>query len=196
MLYLIQMPAQVANGDGKCYALLSARFSTYKFNENCRIQLIQPEIWSRYQGLSSKKTPRKNGRFRDHPRLLRFRYVCLIAPMSRPCWRCSPNCSVLPNSSWQQIGFARCGEAPATNVYSGGVHNRPQQETYSVARGQSVEIGRRQGFESKTHASLHARKIEPFARRPFTKLQVSKRPKGTDLSQDLQGVTWGRARRV
>ena len=78
--YLIRMPAQVANGDGKCYALLSARFSTYKFNENCSIQLIQPEIWSRYQGLSSKKTPRKNGRFRDHSRLLRFRYVCLIAP--------------------------------------------------------------------------------------------------------------------
>jgi hypothetical protein len=40
-------------------------------------------------------------------------------------------------------------------------------------------VGRRQGFESKTHGSLLT----------FTKLQISKRPKRTDLSEDLQGVT-------
>ncbi len=57
-------------------------------------------------------------------------------------------------------------------------------------------IARRQGFESKTHESLHARKIERFAPRPFTTLEASKRPKRTDLSLDLQGVTPVKARGV
>ena len=59
-----------------------------------------------------------------------------------------------------------------------------------------VQVGRRQGFESKTHGSPRARKIEQLARQPFTKLEVSKRPKRTDLSLDLQGVTPGRGQGV
>jgi hypothetical protein len=78
--HLVQMPTEAATGYSQCSAPRSARLSTFQFNENRRIQCIQPEIWSRYQCLSSKKTHRENGRFCDHPGLLRFWYVCLNAP--------------------------------------------------------------------------------------------------------------------
>jgi hypothetical protein len=77
-----------------------------------------------------------------------------------------------------------------------GRHARQGGESHGTADArpehQCGPIGRRQGFEPKTHGSLHARTIEPCARRPFTTLEISKRPRGTDLAVDLQGVILGR----
>ena len=89
---------------------------------------------------------------------------------------------------------------PAVGAHAGARGNSAGNKSDTVPPGCCSivlrPIGRRQGFESKTHASLHARKIEPFARRPFTKLEVSKRPKRTDLSLDLEEVTPERERGV
>src|SRR5215510_8336890 len=79
--HFVQRPPGAGNEHSQCSARLSERLRTSTFNENSDIRLFQQEIQSLYQCFSSKKNYRENDQFRYHRGLLRFRYICLNAPL-------------------------------------------------------------------------------------------------------------------
>jgi hypothetical protein len=124
------------------------------------------------------------------------------ASASNECWHFDLSPSDLKQikaPEWVRDGEGR----PVLMLYS-VVDDRSgvAYQEYHGVYGEDVEaalrflfaaMGRWQGFESKTHGLLSSSLAASSSPIAFTKLQVSKRSKRTDLSLNWQGVTRGRA---